>query len=297
LAYSLFGTNQHYGTPVNPAAPDRVPGGSSSGAASTVAAGLADVGLGTDTAGSIRVPASWCGLFGFRPSHARVSRRGLVALAPRFDVPGLLTRDLATMRTAAPLMLNGDSAGGAASQLWLPAGPWSADLRAVFARPLSVLAAALPSVHAELAVTPTASFAVSQAAQAWRQHGGWIAEFTPSFGPGVAARFRAAATISPERAHGADAELAQFRRLVEAVLTPDVVLVLPTTPGPAPARDLPVAPDLRAQLLPLTAIASICGLPALTVPGAEVDGRPTGLCLVGAAGADEAVLSLAGLLA
>ena len=89
LAWALTGENAHYGTPKNPAAPSRVPGGSSSGSAVAVAAGFCDVALGTDTAGSVRVPAGYCGIFGFRPTHGAVSLAGCVPLAPSFDVVGV----------------------------------------------------------------------------------------------------------------------------------------------------------------------------------------------------------------
>lgn len=88
MAYSIEGQNHHYGTPLNPASPDRIPGGSSSGSASAVAQGLADIGLGGDTGGSIRIPASFCGLFGIRPTHGRVNITGSVPLAPSFDTGG-----------------------------------------------------------------------------------------------------------------------------------------------------------------------------------------------------------------
>ena len=101
LAYSLEGINQHYGTPVNPKAPDRIPGGSSSGSAVAVAKEHIDIGLGTDTAGSIRVPASYNGLYGLRPSHGVISCEHLIPLAPRFDTVGWLTRDFPTMMRVA----------------------------------------------------------------------------------------------------------------------------------------------------------------------------------------------------
>src|SRR5690606_37246293 len=105
LAWSLNGSNAHYGTPDNPAAPGRLPGGSSSGSASAVASGLADIGLGTDTGGSIRVPASYCGLFGLRPTHGRVPLEGAVPLAASFDTAGVFTRDAATLRKASETLL------------------------------------------------------------------------------------------------------------------------------------------------------------------------------------------------
>lgn len=93
FAYSLNGTNAHYGTPPNPAAPGRVPGGSSGGPAAAVALGQADAGLGSDTAGSIRVPASYCGLHGLRPTHGAVPATGMLPLAPSFDTVAWLARD------------------------------------------------------------------------------------------------------------------------------------------------------------------------------------------------------------
>src|ERR687890_786551 len=96
LAFSMNGKNAHFGTPVNGAAPDRIPGGSSSGSAAAVSNGLCDFALGTDTGGSVRAPASHCGLFGIRPTHGRVSLEGCHDLAPSFDSCGYFTRDGST---------------------------------------------------------------------------------------------------------------------------------------------------------------------------------------------------------
>src|SRR5215208_4709289 len=97
FAFSLLGENHHYGTPLNPAAHDRVPGGSSSGSASAVACGLVDFALGTDTGGSTRVPASNCGIWGFRPSHGFVSVAGVNPLAPSFDTVGVLAQSASVL--------------------------------------------------------------------------------------------------------------------------------------------------------------------------------------------------------
>jgi amidase len=105
LGFSLEGENTHYGTPRNPRCPDRLPGGSSSGSAVAVAAGLADLGLGTDTGGSVRIPASFCGLFGWRPSHGRVPLDGVVPFAPSYDTVGLLARDASHLKLAAHCLL------------------------------------------------------------------------------------------------------------------------------------------------------------------------------------------------
>src|SRR5262245_58419545 len=105
LAFSLEGENEHYGTPVNPAAADRLPGGSSSGSAVAVAAGLADFALGTDTGGSVRVPAAFCGVYGFRPTHGVISTAGVVPFAPSLDTVGWLARDAATLAAVGDVLL------------------------------------------------------------------------------------------------------------------------------------------------------------------------------------------------
>jgi Asp-tRNA(Asn)/Glu-tRNA(Gln) amidotransferase A subunit family amidase len=92
LAFSMNGRNAHFGTPRNGGAPDRIPGGSSSGSASAVSNGLCDFALGSDTGGSVRTPASHCGLFGIRPTHGRISLERVLDLAPSFDTCGFFTR-------------------------------------------------------------------------------------------------------------------------------------------------------------------------------------------------------------
>ena len=93
ITYSLSGQNAHYGTPLNSAAPGRIPGGSSSGSASAVAGGLVDFALGTDCGGSVRLPASYCGILGIRPSHGRISLEGVAPFTWSFDVAGWFARD------------------------------------------------------------------------------------------------------------------------------------------------------------------------------------------------------------
>ena len=105
LAFSLIGENHFYGTPLNPKAPDRVPGGSSSGSASAVACGLVDFALGTDTGGSVRVPAANCGLYGLRPSHGLISVAGVIPFAPGFDTVGVLAASAEVLARAAAVLL------------------------------------------------------------------------------------------------------------------------------------------------------------------------------------------------
>src|SRR5216117_2166173 len=105
VSLGILGENPFDGTPLNPTAPDRVPGGSSSGSASAVAAGLCDTALGTDTGGSVRVPASFCGLYGIRPTHGRLSLDGMLPLAPSSDTTGWFARDAETFARVSRVML------------------------------------------------------------------------------------------------------------------------------------------------------------------------------------------------
>ncbi|MDF2922206.1 MAG: amidase [Paenibacillaceae bacterium] len=115
LMYSLQGENIHYGTPVNTRAPDRIPGGSSGGSAVAAAAGLADFAMGTDTGGSVRIPSSYCGVFGFRPTHGAVSAEGVIPLAPSFDTVGWMSRDPQILLEVGRVLLGEEPESGSPS--------------------------------------------------------------------------------------------------------------------------------------------------------------------------------------
>ncbi|MGF6884248.1 amidase [Nocardia sp. GAS34] len=301
LAYSLTGTNAHYGTPVNPAAPDRMPGGSSSGAATVVAAGLADLGLGTDTAGSIRVPASYTGIFGLRPTHSRAPHDGIVPLAPSFDVPALLARELGTLRAGARLLLAGTGADTRPHTIWWPADiPVADPVRKVLRGTLTRLVGA----GFELTTAPLfeaggwdrvrAAFSTAQAAQVWEQHGDWVRRERPIFGRNVSARLELASAVTARMASEARSVLRVASDRVLRALGDDRVLALPATPYPAPLLEDPGSG--RAAVVELTCLAPILGAPALSLPVARIDGLPLGLSLIAPPGHDESLLATAELL-
>lgn len=310
LAWSLNGTNAHYGTPTNPAAPGRVPGGSSSGSASAVALGLADIGLGTDTGGSIRVPASYCGLFGLRPTHGRVSLEGAVPLAPSFDTAGVLARDAATLRVAMGVLLGSITVDGEnvaagtepITRLWAPRDVWDEIPEATAAVVMAkVEKLGLPIEHgplftagAEDGVSPLetarVAYATLQAWEAWQAHGAWIEAHSPVFGPGVAARFKAAAAIVSTDIVAAQRVRSGVVALVRDRLPAGVALAIPAAPGPA--IRIGEQPN-REAIVRLTCIAGLSGAPGLAVPAGTVDGLPVGLQLVAAPGGDESLLELA----
>lgn len=364
FAYSITGGNGHHGMPVNPAAPQRIPGGSSSGPAVAVARGEASIGLGTDTAGSIRVPGAYQGLWGIRTTHAALDPTGLLPLAPSFDTIGWLTRDPETLAAVAAALLpeppnsslarldtsaegvssaragvsvcEGVPARGASSvDSEVPVGD-SASAHAAGSARAGALSgdgtAARPGggvdpfaglvVDAELcaAAEPEtarrclraarevgaeevevgveldrwcAAFRVVQAYEAWAGHGEWISAHPGALAAEVGGRFAWAATVTAAEAAVARGVVREAAGRIRAAVG-DRVLVLPSTAGPPPFRDAdPAAHEAaRAATLRLTCLASIAGLPAVTLP-LPGTGLPIGLCLLGAPHTDRALIRLA----
>ena len=302
IAYSLMGVNAHYGTPTNSAAPERVPGGSSSGSAAATAAGLVDIGLGSDTGGSVRLPASFCGLYGMRASHGRISLQGARPLAPSFDCVGWFTKNPRLFeKTARVFGLKKKALQNV--QLLLPEDVWAlADgevqnaLKPVLARLEHLHGKARPIVIAPDGLAPWREiFRRHQAFEIWRCHGRWIERHKPAFGPGIKERFEMARSITEQEfLRARDGRKAILQRMDE-ILAPDKVLIMPTSPGPAPRRDANLAAleDFRTRALAMLCIAGLAKLPQFNLPAASAEGAPVGLSLVGAHNTDETLITLA----
>ncbi|QHC70521.1 AtzH-like domain-containing protein [Rathayibacter sp. VKM Ac-2801] len=292
FAYSIAGRNSGYGTPPNPAVPGAIPGGSSSGPATAVSLGQAAVGLATDTAGSIRVPASYQGLWGLRTTHGAVPVEGLLPLAPSFDTVGWLTRDLGTLRRVAEVCL---TAGTPVRNLAVaPALLGGVDAAVGAAFRAAVVGLSADEVELPPVAEMLEAFRLVQAAEAWRSSGSWVAAHPGVLAADVQARFDAASLVDEETEAGARARVAGFREALDRALD-GRVLLLPSTSSVAPALDASAdAIDAaRTATLGLTCVAGIGGYPALSVPRLRVDGAPAGLCLVGPRGSDLALLELA----
>ncbi|MGY1839933.1 MULTISPECIES: AtzH-like domain-containing protein [unclassified Modestobacter] len=303
LAYSLSGTNVHSGSPVNPWGAGLVVGGSTNGPASAVARGLADVGVGTDTAGSIRVPASYCGLHGLRPTHGAVPLDGVLPLAPSFDTLGWLTREAGLLHRVAEVLL---PAAGPIRALVL-----AEDLLALADPPV---ARALAGAAAELAATvglPLSTgqlttpeererwftaFRAVQGAEAWTAHGDWITAHPGVLGPGIAQRFADGAAVTGGQLAAAREVVAEGRAALAGRLPAGVAVLMPAASSPAPPvlATAERKATYRAATLRLTCLAGVGGLPVAVAPAALVEGLPVGLAVLGAARSDTA---LTGLLA
>ncbi len=302
LAFSLMGQNAHFPFPINPAAPQRVTGGSSSGSAAAVAGGLADIAIGSDTGGSIRAPAGFCGLVGLRTSHGRIPLEGAMKLAPSLDTFGWFARDIDAYDAVAGILLGEDEAGIALGRPlsfdWLDALAAGPDEAGEYAR-LKRLAAGIvgESSPARFGTTPDElylCFRRIQADEAWAEHGVWISSRDPGLDPGVRERFDFGRTQRPADMERERTRRQAVRQELAALLGRDGFLVLPTVPGAAPLKDADPETLLgyRERAQKLLCLSGLSGFPQLALPLGSVHGAPFGLSLLGPAGSDRALLKL-----
>ncbi len=307
LTYSLTGENVHYGTPLNPGCPDRVPGGSSSGSASAVAGAACDLALGTDCAGSVRLPASYCGLLGVRPTHGRIPLEGICPFAPSFDTVGWFARDPEILERVGLALLDGEALPGDARRLLVARDAFELvgdEVREAL-DPFVRRVARVVGARDDVTVSPDGleawmeCFRIVQGFEIWQSLGAWIERAQPELGPGIRERAEAASRIGVDEASAARQERNRIRSLLDRLLQAGDVLCLPTAPGAAPLRGAKgdeVEVVRRYQAISLLCVANHAGLPQISVPLAELDGCPLGLSLVGPRGSDEALLRLANRL-
>lgn len=303
MAWSLTGENAHYGTPVNTHAPGRIPGGSSSGSVSVVAAGVVDFAIGSDTGGSVRLPASFCGVIGLRPTHGRISMEGVCPLAPSFDTCGWFARDAALFERVGRTLLRDETTAPKPGRVLLAQDAFgvageavAAALKPAIKRVEDLVGAAAPvTVANEPLAQWMGYFRVLQSAEAWACHGDWVKRANPQLGPGVRERIAWASNVEPTTLAQAKTRREDITGHMAALLEGDTVLLLPSAPGIAPLRNSSpeVLDDLRARALAMLSIAGLARLPQISLPLATLEGCPLGLSLIAARGNDIMLLDLA----
>jgi amidase len=304
MAYSLTGENIHYGTPLNPKDPRRIPGGSSNGSASAVATELVDFAVGTDCGGSVRLPASYCGILGIRPSLGRICLDGVIPFSASFDVVGWFARDAATLARIGGVLFDEPRPARNAARILI------AEDALGFVDP-SVSEALQPAVerladHVESCERIRicddrledwfAVFRVIQASEIWANHGLWIEENDPTLGPGVRERMDWARKVTPDEVVSARGRHEEIRRRLNERLGDNDVLCVPTSPRIAPLKGTPtddVEVRFRHQAMCILCVSGLGGLPQVSLPLAELDGMPLGLSLIARHGNDEMLLDLA----
>ena len=303
ISLGILGENAFDGTPLNPNAPDRVPGGSSSGSASAVARGFCDFAIGTDTGGSVRVPASFCGLYGIRPTHGRIPLDGMLPQAPSSDTTGWFARDAATFTKVSEVMLAESISVPMPKRLVIAVDAFGfadAGIHEALAPILERLKRIVDETFEDnLAPQGLSVWARAQRTlqpyEAWLTFKDWIERENPRFAFQVA-RNLAFASMIPATERGWASLMREEARARFAHLIPEgTILCLPTTPSPAPLRGQPISSldVLRDRITCLAAHGGLTGHPQVSLPGATVDGAPIGLSIVGAKGADAQLAAVA----
>jgi amidase len=304
LAYSLSGENVHYGTPLNSRCPDRVPGGSSCGSVAAVAAGLVDFALGSDCGGSVRLPASYCGVLGMRPTLGRVPIDGAIPFSASFDVVGWFARDASVFERVGKVLL-GDDLRPTSPQRVLVADDAFALVERNVADALQDAVLRVSAVVGKSGhVTVSAEgldrwvdiFRHVQGAEIWANHGAWIAATRPRIGAAIQERLTWSSKLEPDAVAAAKAKHNAVRAGLDALVGDGDVLVLPTTPRIAPPKGTEqqaLEVTYRYQAMCLLCISGLGGLPQINLPLATLDGCPLGLSIVGRRGSDRMLLSLA----
>ena len=304
LTYSLNGDNLHDGTPHNVNAPGCVPGGSSSGSAAAVAAKLVDFALGSDTGGSTRVPASYCGIWGLRTTHGSLPTAGVLPLQPSFDTLTWLASDVAVFEKVGEVLLPSTQHVFKRVLHWEPT--WQAadaDLHGLL-QTVQTAAEHCLAVQAQTAMLLAPdetledwrhAYHMASAQESWKTHGEWITQHKPVMGPAVGARFKFASTVTQAQAQAAWAEITRIKQRVLDMVARDAVVVLPSAATTAPRLDADAAAvdEARMRTMRITCVAGLSGLPQVSIPLQAPSGKPFGVSLLGPAGSDLALLRLA----
>ena len=306
LTYSILGINAHYGTPTNPNYPNRIPGGSSSGSAVSVAGKLVDFAIGSDTGGSVRTPASFCGIYGMRPTHGRISLENARPLATSFDTLGWFARDPEILFKVGKSLLKEEFKPNtqaievvAPKQAWeiVPDGLRKLALKRVqeiFVRN-NLVNKDLPSLNLKAWAN---TFSIIQANEIWQEHGAWASRHLENLGPGIKDRFLFASKIDPSIATQALDERIKIRNLLNSILD-NKFLLIPTVADIAPLLNSTKnkLEDFRQKSFQLLCIAGLGGLPQISLPVVSSPEGALGISLVGPKDSDLELLSFAKALA
>lgn len=303
LTRGILGVNAHYGTPLNPRAPGRVPGGSSSGSAAAVAGGLVDFALGSDTGGSVRIPAGFCGLYGLRPTHGRISLDGMLLQAPSYDTVGWFARDPDLFARVGSVLLQTTIGPARPRRLVVAEDAFEVADTSVRAA-LEPLVERLGSLiglsgRERLAPTSLSDWAAGQrvraSSEAWEVVREWIDRINPRMSFHVAESCLAGRSMAPEEVSAALADREKVMARMRTLLAGDTVVCLPTAPTPAPPRTQTMSErrPMTSRIVQLTCTAGTIGAPQINLPWAEAEGLPVGLSLIGAPGSDEMLIAFA----
>jgi amidase len=296
FAYGVTGVAPDGGGPTNPDHPEIIPGGSSSGSATAVAAGDADLALGTDTGGSVRVPAACCGIYGLKPTFGLLSRAGVTPSASSLDCVGLFAPHADALARGMAMLQPGFGPLAPLDRIRVGMTPTDADPtisstieQAIAASGLEVVSTPLPDMQAAF----QAGLKVI-AAETWRAYRHHAKD--PRLGVDVAARLAAASRVGQAEIHAAEAVRAIFTVQVDHALQGVDALVLPSLPDFPPTRAEAADPNAVLSITALVRPFNLSGHPAISIPLRASCGRPIGLQIIGRKGEDARLCALAALI-
>ena len=301
--YSLTGINAHYGSPLNVRATGRMAGGSSSGSAASVAASLCDFSIGSDTGGSVRVPAAFCGLFGIRPTHGEIELTGATAMAPSFDTPGWFAREVDLLEKIGDVLLPDLEEDISKTKLHIATDAFNQATDEVMVELFSVcerLEDKMPFnksiiINNDDYLKWREAFRIIQAYEIKSTTLKWVKAYQPNLGPGIKERFEMADKINEEEYQNAEKIRQSVCNRMDEILGENSVFLIPTAPVIAPLISTPAneLETFRQNTMALTCISGLTGVPQITMPVSEYSGCPIGLSIIGKRRTDKMLLKLA----
>ena len=301
LTYSILGINAHYGTPINPLSPQRVPGGSSSGSAVSVAGKLVDFAVGSDTGGSVRTPASFCGIYGIRPTYGKISLDNARPLARSFDTLGWFSRDPEILYKVGKSLLKKDVLIIPHKlEISLLTKAWEIIPEDIKFKSMQKIREIFKdfniteSHNSEINLSFWANtFRIIQASEIWQEYGDWATKHMENFGPGIKDRFLIASQITSEETLRARESREVVSNLLNSMLN-DRFLLIPTVSNIAPLLNSTKKEleEFRQKSFQLLCIAGLGGLPQISLPIVNTSDGAFGISLVGPKDSDMELLNI-----
>ena len=297
--YSVIGENSHYGTPVNLNAPNCVPGGSSSGSAAALTTNLYDFSIGSDTGGSVRVPASFCGLYGIRPTHGRIDATGVYPMAPSFDTIGWFSRDVDIFKKVGSVLLNKDEASNISFNSYVIAEDLlelaEENLQRQF---IEYLNTNLPNLlRIKISIKDKAEiadyFRILQGGEIKEHVIPWIEKNNPEISTEINNRIKMASNITKDEINVANKFRKDLISEVNISLPKGNIAIFPTTPFSAPlcGQDEYALGASRKKLMSMTSITGMTSRPQISIPKLKDKTGPVGISLLGWENSDEILLN------
>lgn len=303
LCYSISGENWNYGSPLNPHDIRRYAGGSSSGSCVSVAGGLVDFSVGSDCLGSVRVPASYNGLLGIRPTYDRITTRGEVPYCESMDVFGFVAKESNIFQDVAQVLLKEDQQFFDFEKIIIAEDCFNAIDDEVVEHLTDTIEYIKKDFEKviEREIAPEGldawvkTFQIVQGYEVWESYGGFVNKYHPTLSPGPKARLKTASEITRAEYDQALNEKLAIQKYIDDLLADDTVVLLPTASSIAPLKTASQEKinHYRAQSSKLLGISPLSGTPQITIPLAKQEGVPLGISLMGPKGSDRALIDLA----